>query len=550
MVVRLGCVALALAASLIAGMQPAHAARQALVIGINDYDEVPDLGRAVGDARAMAAKLRELGFEVSELLDSDRRTLNQAISAFTARLDEGDTAFVHFSGHGVEIDGENYLLPADVPKPASGQKNFVKSEAIAMSDLITRIAEGGARTRVFVIDACRDNPFAQEGVRAIGTTRGLARVEAPAGTFIMYSAGYRQLALDRLGEDDEEETSVYTRTLLRHLGEPGRDIADVAQNVRSEVQQLARGVGHDQRPAYYDELSARLVLVDPGAGTPEAASGRTLPSGGDTSGRSDELSDFERAGRVWEAVRETESTAVLEAYIAEFEATVYASLARARLSEMGAAAAKGEGLADALPDDSVPGPVPAEQEVAALTPPADEVEEEAILDPVELARAIQGELDRLGCEPGAPDGVWGRRSEQAVERYNAHAGVRLASTTPSQEMLGALKTVPERVCPLVCGPQFVASDGQCVKKTCPAGERLSTRGECFTPPPATARATPPAGAGRPAAPAPAPSAGAAVQGVQGLSGGTVSDYYCEKRPCSASCIKAGKSKPRCALMFQ
>jgi uncharacterized caspase-like protein len=117
----------ALAVLAVSGSFPADAAsRVALVIGINDYDEVPDLEKAVGDAREMAVKLHSLGFQVTELIDADRRAFNQAISAFGASLGEGDTAFVHFSGHGVEIDGENYLLPADVPKPASGQKGFVK----------------------------------------------------------------------------------------------------------------------------------------------------------------------------------------------------------------------------------------------------------------------------------------------------------------------------------------------------------------------------------------------------------------------------------------
>src|SRR6185295_1445383 len=155
----------------------------------------------------------------------------------------------------VEIDGENYLLAADAPKPETGGEDFIKSEAIPMSTLVARMADAGAAVRVFVIDACRDNPFGQVGVRSVGATRGLARVEAPAGTFIMYSAGYRQTALDTLGSDDKEPTSVYTRVLLRHLTQPGAALDDIAQDVRSEVEEIAHNVGHDQRPAYYDELS-------------------------------------------------------------------------------------------------------------------------------------------------------------------------------------------------------------------------------------------------------------------------------------------------------
>ena len=191
----------------------AHAEKRlALVVGIDAYRDVPKLEKAVGDAHAMTAALQGLGFTVTEVEDPDRRSLNQAISTFGATISAGDTVFVHFSGHGVEIDGENYLLAADAPKPTSGGEDFVKSEAIPMSALVSRMADAGAAVRVFVIDACRDNPFEKVGVRSVGSTRGLARVEAPAGTFIMYSAGYRQTALDALGSGrSRTHLSLYAR---------------------------------------------------------------------------------------------------------------------------------------------------------------------------------------------------------------------------------------------------------------------------------------------------------------------------------------------------
>lgn len=110
-----------------------------------------------------------------------------------------------------------------------------------------RIASSGAGTRIFIIDACRDNPFAGSGGRGLGGTRGLARVDAPAGTFILYSAGYQQTALDRLNDADEEPTSVYTRVLTKKLAEPGKQLADLAREVRSEVETLAKSAGHVQR---------------------------------------------------------------------------------------------------------------------------------------------------------------------------------------------------------------------------------------------------------------------------------------------------------------
>ena len=142
----------------------------------------------------MKARLEQFGFEVDLLIDADRRRLNVAVSAFTSKLQPGDVSLIHYSGHGVTLDGENFLLPIDVPAPGSADKELLKAEAIGLTSLIERIKGAGARTQIFIIDACRDNPYAQAGTRSVGMTRGLARIDAPKG-FIMYSAGYGQTAL-------------------------------------------------------------------------------------------------------------------------------------------------------------------------------------------------------------------------------------------------------------------------------------------------------------------------------------------------------------------
>jgi uncharacterized caspase-like protein len=175
-----------------AGTTPAPAeGRHALVIGIDAYRDITPLKKAVGDAEALKATLEDLGFTVDLVLDADRRALNRAVSEFQSKLAPGDTALIHFSGHGVELDGQNYLLPADIPSPKSGQQDFIKAEAISLGDLMQRVASSGAATRIFIVDACRDNPFAQAGSRGVGGTRGLTRVEAPAGTFVAFAGRER-----------------------------------------------------------------------------------------------------------------------------------------------------------------------------------------------------------------------------------------------------------------------------------------------------------------------------------------------------------------------
>ena len=296
------------------------AKRLALVIGIDDYKNLPKLEKAAGDARAMTSTLENLGFDVTRVLNADRQQLNIAIDKFASRLQPDDLAFVHFSGHGVEIDGENFLLPADVPKPVNGRKGSVKYESIGLQRLIGQIAETGVRARLFVLDACRDNPFEQVGARSVGSTRGLARTEAPAGTFIMYSAAYRQVALDKLGPDDTAPTSVFTRVLLDKLVEPGKPISHIAREVRNEVQSLAKKAGHTQRPAYYDELSSKLIL-----NASDNAHRVAQPAASTDA-------DLELA--YWQSVKDTATPEELQSYLEKYPNGAFAALARLRAAKL------------------------------------------------------------------------------------------------------------------------------------------------------------------------------------------------------------------------
>ncbi|MEM1006972.1 MAG: caspase family protein, partial [Pseudomonadota bacterium] len=214
--------------------------RLALVIGNDRYTSVVDLQKAVADAEAVSDKLRELGFETIEGLNLDRRGMNERISEFTSRLNAGDTAFVFFAGHGVEIDGENYLLPTDIVAPTSGETDFVKSESIALSNLLDRVRATGARTSIAIVDACRDNPFDTVAGRSVGKTRGLGRINAPEGMFVIFSAGAGQMALDRLSDDEAARNSVFTRALLPRLSQPGLELRSMVADLRREVRDLSR----------------------------------------------------------------------------------------------------------------------------------------------------------------------------------------------------------------------------------------------------------------------------------------------------------------------
>jgi hypothetical protein len=341
---------------------PAEAARKlALVIGINNYKEVPKLEKAVGDAEAIGQALSGLGFQVTTALDMDRRNLNLALSKLYASIEPGDTVLVHYSGHGIQIENDNYLLPADVPAPEDGNAELLKSESLRLLTLVDTIVEKGAGATILIIDACRDNPFAKGGKRSIGGTRGLANVSTTKGTFIMYSAGAGQSALDRLDDKDQSGTSVYTRVLISRLAEPAMKLRDLAASVRDEVEQMGKSVDHDQRPAYYDDLSADFSL-SPASNQPVVQQQAVyVPPKIIAQPPVAKPDNADEARQAWEAVKDQNSPAPFDIVAKRYAGTFYGDLAASRAQELRDTAmrsAKDKMKQAAIQQDEEPAPPP------------------------------------------------------------------------------------------------------------------------------------------------------------------------------------------------
>ncbi|MFZ5690235.1 MAG: caspase family protein [Pseudomonadota bacterium] len=270
--VRRHCLALAAILLLSAQATAALAAKRiALVIGNNAYAEVPKLEKAVGDAQTIAATLQGLGFDVIAVTDAGRSRMARALVDFETRVSPGDTALFFFAGHGVALDGGNYLMPTDVPNVTEAQRNLLRSEGFLADDIAERLRERGAATTVMILDACRNNPFRAGTGRSIGQSRGLQRMDTRQGMFVMFSAGAGQEALDRLGDNDTHPNSVFTRLFVDLVKRPELDLIDVAKELQIEVPKLARSVGHEQLPAYYDQIPGRIFLArGDGAATPSA----------------------------------------------------------------------------------------------------------------------------------------------------------------------------------------------------------------------------------------------------------------------------------------
>ncbi|ERF85228.1 caspase family protein [Bradyrhizobium viridifuturi] len=251
-----------LAVVCVASAAPAQAEKRiALVIGNNDYRNVPKLQKAVNDARTMGDTLKQLGFNVMLAENLNRQAFSETLLAFDRAVEPGDTAFFFYAGHGFEIAGQNFLLPTDVPAATEGQEELVRDASVLADRIIERLQNKKARTSILVFDACRNNPFERAGTRAVAGGGGLAPMtQLPEGVFSVFSAGPRQTALDRLSNDDANPNSVFTRTFAGELLQPGENLVQVAQRTRRLVSEMAETVKHKQIPVYFDQMVDDVFL--------------------------------------------------------------------------------------------------------------------------------------------------------------------------------------------------------------------------------------------------------------------------------------------------
>ena len=220
------------AAWLVAGLllaMPAHSAgRLALVIGNSHYAAAPVLTNPANDAADLARSLRGIGFEVVEATDATRAEMADAIRSFSAKLPEKDLTLFFYAGHGLQVEGENFLVPVDARVDSVAD---VRLNTINMSDLV-RIMDGQTSANIIILDACRDNPFPTAvGTKRGAPTRGLSRIDTPAsGTLIVDSTQPNNVALDGSGRN-----SPFTAALLKQIDVPGLEIRRMMSKVRADV---------------------------------------------------------------------------------------------------------------------------------------------------------------------------------------------------------------------------------------------------------------------------------------------------------------------------
>ena len=280
----------------------------ALVIGNGAYQHAAGLANPKSDAVLMSGVLRQRGFDVIEGIDLDKRSLELKIREFSRAVSKAKVAVFFYAGHGLQVAGQNYLVPVDARLEEADALDF---EAIKI-EVVQRIMESSERTSLIFLDACRDNPLARNLARALGTRsanigKGLANIESGAGTLISFSTQPGSVALDGDGAN-----SPYSKALAREIVKPGEDLSSALIAVRNSVMDETR---NKQVPWEHSAMRAKFFFGDaPSAGS--AGTAATQPTS--------------EAERLWTQIQTSQSRAVLDSFARQFPNTVYAALANER----------------------------------------------------------------------------------------------------------------------------------------------------------------------------------------------------------------------------
>jgi uncharacterized caspase-like protein/outer membrane protein OmpA-like peptidoglycan-associated protein len=309
--------------------------RVALVIGNGAYQNAPGLPNPPRDVGAVAAALRGLGFEVIAAVDLDQPDMLQRLDEFAAKLEGAAVGLFFYAGHGLQVAGENYLVPVDARLQREAQ---VRLQTVPLQTVLATM-EVAVPTRLVLLDACRDNPLAQQLKRSMAASRsaavgqGLAEVRTAVGTLIAYATGPGDVASDGDGPH-----SPFTAALLEHIATPGLEVRQVLGRVRDDVlkQTSERQVPWDSsslRGDFYFKpaLPAAAALAAEAASPPVAAS-RAVDYGGQDRDALDFIVDSKRARD-------------FAIFLERYPDSVLAPFAQSRLEELAAATVPAKGPA-------------------------------------------------------------------------------------------------------------------------------------------------------------------------------------------------------------
>lgn len=299
---------------LLAGGAQAQGRRVALVVGNSSYKSVERLANAANDARLMATTLKEAGFTIigdGPQLDLDKPRFERAVQAFGRALQGADVALFYYSGHGLQVDGVNWLVPVDASPTGPRDLDFQMVDA---SLVLRQMEHAGTKLNMVLLDACRNNPFAIRGVR--GSQPGLAEMRAPEGTLISYATQPGNVA-----SDGSSSNSPYTAALAAAMHRPGADVFQVFNQVGLSVKQVTGG---QQQPWLASSPIAGNFFFFNGPVTivPPAAA-------------------VDAEAVYWQSIASSRSSADFQTYLSRFPRGTFVELAQRRLAALTSASRTG-----------------------------------------------------------------------------------------------------------------------------------------------------------------------------------------------------------------
>jgi uncharacterized caspase-like protein len=406
--------------------------RVALVVGNAHYEFAPTLHNPLNDAKDMAELLKSLGFNVLLGTDLDQRGFAGIIERFRGMLAGADVALFFYAGHGLQMNGQNYLVST---KAKLENEFLIPAETIAV-DAVVQMMESRSRLNMVFLDACRNNPLADSlrrnlvaESRSASLGRGLARIE-PAGpdTLVAYSAAPGQEAQDGKGRN-----SPFTSALLKTIPKSGLEVSVMLKEVAAEVRTETNNA---QRPQQLSDMTHSFYFVPPAPAPAPAPLPPPAPVSDKPARAAGSGPDHSVEIAYWDSARAANDCQSVRAYVSRYPAGLFIELAKLREDQLcTASATRIQPQAPAVPD-----------KIAALPQSTPEAPPRADQTKIDIARELQRELIRAGCSAGEPDGVWGRRSRDALREFGRFAKLTIDSDDPSPEALDTVRHHPGTVC--------------------------------------------------------------------------------------------------------
>jgi uncharacterized caspase-like protein len=302
--------------------------RVAFVVGNGAYKNVAQLPNPPVDAKAMAAVLRNVGFEVVEGTNLTRDKMTERLLEFGKKAQGADVAVFFYAGHGIAISGSNYLLPVDADIKSEMD---VKLGAAINIDLTLDQTMSDAKVKLVFLDACRDNPFAAKiksnsATRSVSVQTGLAEMKSGEGTLIAFATGPGQTALD----GQEGTNSPFTRALISHITTPGVEIQQAMTEVRAQVNEETN---KGQLPWGHTNLIG-AVYLNPAAAPPKSNATAAAPSSSAPATVASGAGGTDVELEFWRSVKESNKPEELNAYLTNYPNGQFKSLALARIASL------------------------------------------------------------------------------------------------------------------------------------------------------------------------------------------------------------------------